>query len=238
MDVEQLWGERREGRSGAGAGTGLTGFSAADWLRDHHRIHLELADHRRLMALVSYADGDANIDRLIGALRDLCRDHEGADPAPDLEIPPPGELRLEQATVPRDAYLGRTEDVPWREAAGRVSSEMICPYPPGIPIVAPGERLSPEVVDYLEQTVAMGARVRPTRASRPSASLLETAKGRRWRPGLRGDAGVDCSTGAPGRQRQGRMTSMVLLVSSQSARRPFLSGAADRGSANRHRRYP
>jgi arginine decarboxylase len=140
-------------------GLGLTGFSAADWLRDHHRIHLELADHRRVMALVSYADGDPNIDRLIGALRHLCRDHEGADPAPDFEVPPPNELRLEQATVPRDAYLGRTEDVPWREAAGRISSEMVCPYPPGIPIVAPGERLSQEVVDYLEQTVAMGGMV-------------------------------------------------------------------------------
>jgi arginine decarboxylase len=140
-------------------GLGLTGFSAADWLRDHHRIHVELADHRRLMALVSYADGDANIDRLIGALRHLSRDHEGADPAPDFEVPDPRELRLEQATTPRDAYLGDTEEVPWRQAPGRISAEMVCPYPPGIPICAPGERLSQEVVDYLEQTVAMGGMV-------------------------------------------------------------------------------
>src|ERR1700712_5700531 len=46
-------------------GLGLTGFSAADWLREHHRIHVELTDHRRIMALISFADGDENIDRLI-----------------------------------------------------------------------------------------------------------------------------------------------------------------------------
>jgi arginine/lysine/ornithine decarboxylase len=61
--------------------------------------------------------------------------------------------------LPRDAFLGRTEDVPWRQAAGRISAEMICPYPPGIPVCAPGERLSTEVVDYLEQVVAAGGMV-------------------------------------------------------------------------------
>src|SRR3954462_6051648 len=52
-------------------GLGMTGFSAADWLRQHRGIHVELADHRRVMALITYADGDANIDRMIEALRAL-----------------------------------------------------------------------------------------------------------------------------------------------------------------------
>jgi arginine decarboxylase len=46
--------------------------------------------------------------------------------------------------------------VPRRQAVGRVSAEMICPYPPGIPIVAPGERLTGEVVDYLQQLARPG----------------------------------------------------------------------------------
>jgi arginine decarboxylase len=58
--------------------------------------------------------------------------------------------------LPRDAFLGATESVPWRAAAGRISAEMICPYPPGIPIIAPGERLTTEIVDYLEQLAAAG----------------------------------------------------------------------------------
>ena len=61
--------------------------------------------------------------------------------------------------LPRDAFLGETEMVDRRRAAGRVSAEMICSYPPGIPVVAPGERLTPEVVDYLQQLAAAGAMV-------------------------------------------------------------------------------
>lgn len=138
---------------------GITGFSAADWLREHRRIHVELAGHRRVMALISFADGDDNIHRLIAALRDLSEHRGEADPAPDFQVPLPAELRMPTEMLPRDAFLGRTAEVPWRQAAGRISAEMICPYPPGIPIVAPGERLSTEVVDHLEQTVALGGKV-------------------------------------------------------------------------------
>jgi arginine decarboxylase len=140
-------------------GLGLTGYSAADWMRQHQRIHFELSDHRRLMALITYADSDDNIDRLISGLQALCEHHEGADPRPPLDIPEPAALRMETVMLPRDAFLGATEMVPWREAAGRVSAEMICPYPPGIPVTAPGERLTTEVVDYLEQLAASGVMV-------------------------------------------------------------------------------
>lgn len=140
-------------------GLGLTGYSAADWLRQHRRLHMELSDHRRLMALITYADSDDNIDRLIAGLRALSEQHEDADPRPPLEIPPTEALRMETVMLPRDAFLGATETVPWRDAAGRVSAEMICPYPPGIPITAPGERLTTDVVDYLQQLAASGVMV-------------------------------------------------------------------------------
>jgi arginine decarboxylase len=128
-------------------------------LRQHQRIHLELADHRRLMALLTLADSDANTDRLIDALA-RSSTHTGMPiTATSPLVPPPGELRLETAISPRDAFLGTTEMVPWRRAAGRISAEMICPYPPGIPIAAPGERLTSAVVDYLEEVVAAGGMV-------------------------------------------------------------------------------
>jgi arginine/lysine/ornithine decarboxylase len=66
---------------------------------------------------------------------------------------------MEAVMLPRDAFLGATEMVPWRAAAGRISAEMICPYPPGIPITAPGERLTQTVVDYLEGLAAAGVMV-------------------------------------------------------------------------------
>lgn len=60
---------------------------------------------------------------------------------------------------PRDAYLGHTERVQWKNAAGRVSAEMICPYPPGIPVVAPGELLTNAIVDYMQRLSAEGVMV-------------------------------------------------------------------------------
>jgi arginine decarboxylase len=140
-------------------GLGLTGFSAADWLRQHQGIQFELSDHRRIMALVSYADSDANIDRLIEALRALCADHSAADQGDIPDVPYPGDLRMETVMTPREAFLGKAELVGWRDAVGRISSEMICPYPPGIPITAPGERLTQQVVDYLQSLAAAGVMV-------------------------------------------------------------------------------
>lgn len=56
---------------------------------------------------------------------------------------------MTQAALPRDAFFGPTEDVPTGDAAGRIAAEMITPYPPGIPAVLPGERLTEHVLRYL-----------------------------------------------------------------------------------------
>lgn len=176
IDGLDLMGEDVLGRPGAVAldpthltfdvtGLGLTGYEAADWLRRNHRVEMELTDHRRVMALITYADGDEQVDRLIGALEALAAaDHRRDDPGdPDWDevpaVPPTRELREETVMLPRDAVLGATEVVPWREAVGRISAELVCPYPPGIPITAPGERLSQAAVDYLQSVAALGGMV-------------------------------------------------------------------------------
>jgi arginine/lysine/ornithine decarboxylase len=139
----------------------MTGFEAADWLRENKQIHLELSDHRRVMALITHADDDAAINRLIDAVRALVDAHHGKNGHRFVipHVPDPADLRMETVVSPRDAFLGRTEMVPWRDAPGRVSAEMICPYPPGIPVTAPGERLTDTVVDYLQQLAAAGVMV-------------------------------------------------------------------------------
>ncbi|MEU2517086.1 ornithine decarboxylase, partial [Streptomyces syringium] len=58
--------------------------------------------------------------------------------------------------LPRDAYFGPTEDVPWQKAAGRIAAEMLTPYPPGIPAALPGERLTPHVLSYLRSGIDAG----------------------------------------------------------------------------------
>jgi len=68
-------------------------------------------------------------------------------------------FRMDTVILPCEAFFGHTEMVPRRETAGRVSVEMICPYPPGIPIIAPGEQLRLEVVDYLQEQASAGVMV-------------------------------------------------------------------------------
>ncbi|MFH5821102.1 hypothetical protein [Georgenia sp. AZ-5] len=58
--------------------------------------------------------------------------------------------------LPRDAFLGRVEQVPVGDAAGRVVAEMITPYPPGVPVLAPGERINAEILEYLTTGLAAG----------------------------------------------------------------------------------
>jgi arginine decarboxylase len=140
-------------------GLGLTGYQAGDWLRENRGVHVELADQRRVMALITYADTEQIAERLVESLTALADAHAGAEPIQPMGPASLPDLRTETVILPRDAYLGRTEMVPWRDAAGRVSAEMICPYPPGIPIVAPGELIVPAAVDYLQQQAAAGVMV-------------------------------------------------------------------------------
>jgi arginine decarboxylase len=139
------------------ASVGLTGYEADDWLRDERQVDVELVDHRRVMPLVTFAHGESDVDRLVRALRDLVdeKGEPGAD-TPVRSLPSRAELRTEQGMLPRDAFFAATESVKPREAAGRISAELVTPYPPGIPTIAPGEVLTDAIVGYLEEVVANG----------------------------------------------------------------------------------
>lgn len=137
-------------------GLGITGYRATDWLRENRSVEAHLTDHRRIGVQLTHADDSATADELPAAPKDLVRAAPQSGPAPGVDVPPPSELRLEQAMPPRDAFFGPAEDVPVTEAAGRVTAEMITPYPPGIPAVLPGERLNELVLRYLRTGRAAG----------------------------------------------------------------------------------
>jgi arginine/lysine/ornithine decarboxylase len=138
------------------ASVGLTGFEADDWLREQRQIDVELVDHRRLMPLVTFAHGEREIDRLVRALRDLVDQRGQPGASIDCALPSAAELRSAQAMLPRDAFFAATEYVTPRDAIGRISAELVTPYPPGIPAVAPGEIYNEANVAYIEEVVAMG----------------------------------------------------------------------------------
>jgi arginine decarboxylase len=66
------------------------------------------------------------------------------------------DLDIEPVLTPRDAFFGPWEDVPVAEAVGRVTAEQITPYPPGIPALVPGQRITAGILDYLRTGVAAG----------------------------------------------------------------------------------
>jgi arginine decarboxylase len=73
-----------------------------------------------------------------------------------VNLPSAGQLELEPAMLPRDAFFAAKETVPAEKAIGRIAAEQITPYPPGIPVIVPGERLTAELLDYLRSGLAAG----------------------------------------------------------------------------------
>lgn len=138
------------------SGLGITGYRAADWLREHREVEMHLVDHRRIGAQITHGDDRETTGVLLAALKDLAAAAPELRPAPAVDVPSPQELRLEQVRLPRDAFFGPAQDVPVAEAAGRIAAEMITPYPPGIPAVLPGERLTEPVLRYLRTGLAAG----------------------------------------------------------------------------------
>jgi arginine/lysine/ornithine decarboxylase len=126
---------------------GASGYQAAEWLRAEMHVDVGHADHRRFQAQLSLGDSDGTVDRLIAALDKLAGTTFA--PRPEVRVPPLSALELETVMRPRDAYFARTEQVPWRQAVGRVAAEMATPYPPGVPTFCPGERLTADVLEYL-----------------------------------------------------------------------------------------
>jgi arginine decarboxylase len=120
---------------------GTSGYRAADWLRENHHIDVHLFDHRRISAQLTHADDEQTTARLLTALRGLAGHATGLRDAPRIAVPSRADLRMDQVRLPRDAYFTRHTTVPVTEASGRVAAEMITPYPPGIPVVLPGEPL-------------------------------------------------------------------------------------------------
>ena len=138
------------------SGLGISGYQAADWLRSETKLDVGLNDPTRIEATFSLADTVKSADLLLDALTALTQAADDLpDPTPVLR-PEPGELELETVLRPRDAFFGPVEVVPAEEAPGRIAAEQITPYPPGVPVVLPGERINGAVMRYLRTGVQSG----------------------------------------------------------------------------------
>lgn len=138
------------------AGTGVDGVQLERALIDNG-MPVELADRDTIVAMITIADTDATVDRLVQALTSHIDDLRGTPRSITASFA--WTITPEQVISPRSAFFAKHELVSIGSATGRISAELIAPYPPGIPALAPGERISAEVVDGLQQAQASGTRI-------------------------------------------------------------------------------
>ena len=125
---------------------GLAGIEVYDLLRDDYGIQIEFGDIGNILAIISAGDRRMDVERLISALAEIKRlhssspkglfDHEYIDP--------------DVAMSPEKAFYAAKKTVPLKDSVGMVAAEFVMSYPPGIPILAPGERVTPDILEHIE----------------------------------------------------------------------------------------
>ena len=124
---------------------GLAGVEVYDLLRDDYGIQIEFGDIGNILAILSAGDRMLEIERLVSALSEIKRLH-GKDPAGMLDHE---YINPEVILPPQAAFYGEQRQVAIAESAGEICGEFVMCYPPGIPILAPGERITPAILDYI-----------------------------------------------------------------------------------------
>ena len=131
---------------------GLAGIEVYDILRDEYDIQIEFGDIGNILAYLSIGDRPQELERLVSALAEIRRRYQKDGS---------GLLKQEYidpivVTSPQEAFYAQKVSLPLRQAEGHVCSEFVMCYPPGIPILAPGERITAEILDYIEYAKGKG----------------------------------------------------------------------------------
>ena len=131
---------------------GLAGIEVYDILRDRYDIQIEFGDIGNILAIVSVGDKILNVERLISALYEIKRLYK-KDPAGMLE-----NEYIEPKVIcsPQEAFYSNKKQLPLNEAQGQVCAEFVMCYPPGIPILAPGELITKEALEYIKYAKEKG----------------------------------------------------------------------------------
>jgi len=169
------------------AALGLSGYELERLLRVEQAVAIEAADPRNIVVNVTFGDTPASIDRLVAACAAVAAGvvtagpaaaeagggaSSGLGPRDGHEVQSglgpryghegrgdPGPRYGRQVCSPREAFFAPTETLPLASCVGRVSAEMVVPYPPGIPVLGPGEEVTAETAAYLARAAASGVLV-------------------------------------------------------------------------------
>lgn len=139
---------------------GLTGYEMDQILADKYHIQLELSDLYNALAVGSFGDSEEKINSLISALKEISAEYintsrirGGVLDIPDIP---------EQILAPREAFNSSKVSIALDNSIGQISGEFLLAYPPGIPILCPGEKITPEIVNYVEEMKNAGLYVQGT----------------------------------------------------------------------------
>ena len=147
-------------------GIGLTGIEVYDILRDEYDIQIEFGDIGNILAYISIGDRIQDIERLVGALEDIGRSYDK-----DSNTLYCGDfIQPEVVCTPQEAFYADKRQIPIRETAGAICAELVMCYPPGIPILTPGERITGEIIEYILYAKEKGCSLQGTQD--PSVQLL------------------------------------------------------------------
>lgn len=134
----------------------LTGYQLANILRADYKIDVEMARENYVLAMLTMGDEKEDVVCLIKALQDI----SGRFSLPSVslkDLEPRDSLPLPEVVLtPREAFFSPLKTVPFSQALGKISGELIAPYPPGIPLICPGERLDHVILECMEELKGLG----------------------------------------------------------------------------------
>lgn len=149
--------------------TGLSGYEIESILAKKYNIQLDYADIFNLVAIMGEGSVLSDVEAFVSALKEISLKYPGKQKNWILQIP---SLATEMVLRPREVFLSnKTTKVPLKKAVGHVAAQTLTPYPPGIPVVIPGERITQEIVDYLVDMSSKDIRI-----SGQETEVLKTVK--------------------------------------------------------------
>ena len=135
---------------------GLTGFAADEILHEQCAVTAELPTARTLTFVVTFGNYRDDITALIDGLRQLTQEKQHDTVLfPQISHLP----SIGQFISPRATFFGKKKALPISETVGKISAELLCPYPPGIPVLMPGEIITKEAINYLQEMLSFGKNV-------------------------------------------------------------------------------
>lgn len=150
---------------------GVSGFEVERILRHGFHIQVELSDLYNVLCVVTIGDTKETVRALVEAMRQIASRFKPRDVREEkISLPPIPSL----AYLPREAYFSETRKMPLTQSAGRIVAEMLMAYPPGIPLITPGEILTQDIIDYVISIKAQDAHIYGTED--PTAEFIRVIR--------------------------------------------------------------